>query len=89
MSTRTEASDEIRCDYIAGCDGFHGISRSAFPDGALTIYERTYPFAWLGILAEAAPSRDELLYMHHQRGFALIQHAVAADHAALSAMQAG
>jgi p-hydroxybenzoate 3-monooxygenase len=63
--------DEIRCDYIAGCDGFHGISRSSFPAGALTTYERGYPFAWLGILAEAAPSREELLYMHHERGFAL------------------
>ena len=63
--------DEIRCDYIAGCDGFHGISRSAFPANALATYERSYPFAWLGILAEAAPSRDELLYMHHDRGFAL------------------
>jgi len=63
--------DEIRCDYVAGCDGFHGISRSAFPPEAVTIYERDYPFAWLGILAEAAPSRDELLYMHHERGFAL------------------
>ncbi len=63
--------DEIRCDYIAGCDGFHGISRSAFPSGSLTCYERSYPFAWLGILAEAPPSREELLYMHHQRGFAL------------------
>ena len=63
--------DTIRCDYIAGCDGFHGVSRSSFPDGALTIYDRTYPFAWLGILAEAAPSREELVYMHHERGFAL------------------
>ena len=63
--------DEILCDYIAGCDGFHGISRGSFPPGALTTYERCYPFAWLGILAEAAPSRDELLYMHHERGFAL------------------
>ena len=63
--------DEINCEYIAGCDGFHGICRSAFPDGALTIYERIYPFAWLGILAEAAPSQEELVYMHHQRGFAL------------------
>lgn len=63
--------DEIRCDYIAGCDGFHGVSRSACPPDALTTYERNYPFAWLGILAEAAPSRDELLYMHHERGFAL------------------
>ena len=63
--------DEIRCDYIAGCDGFHGISRSSFPDGALTVYERNYPFAWLGILAEAPTSREELLYMHHERGFSL------------------
>lgn len=65
------AVDEIRCDYVAGCDGSHGISRSAFPEDALTIYERSYPFAWLGVLAEAAPSREELLYMHHERGFAL------------------
>ncbi|MBV8629300.1 MAG: 4-hydroxybenzoate 3-monooxygenase [Silvibacterium sp.] len=64
-------ADEIRCDFIAGCDGFHGISRSAFPPGVLSIYEHTYPFAWLGILAEAPPSRNELLYMHHERGFAL------------------
>lgn len=63
--------DEIRCDYIAGCDGFHGISRSAFPEGALHVYDRAYPFAWLGVLAEAPPSREELLYMHHERGFAL------------------
>ena len=63
--------DEIDCDYIAGCDGFHGIARDCFPAGALTVYERTYPFAWLGVLAEAAPTRDELLYMHHERGFAL------------------
>jgi p-hydroxybenzoate 3-monooxygenase len=64
-------ADEIRCDFIAGCDGFHGISRSAFPEGVPTAYDRNYPFAWLGILAEAAPSREELLYMHHERGFAL------------------
>jgi p-hydroxybenzoate 3-monooxygenase len=63
--------DEIHCEFIAGCDGFHGITRSAFPEGVLTSYERSYPFAWLGILAEAAPSREELLYMHHSRGFAL------------------
>jgi p-hydroxybenzoate 3-monooxygenase len=64
-------ADEIQCDFIAGCDGFHGISRSSFPNGSLTLYERTYPFAWLGILAEAAPSREELVYMQHDRGFAL------------------
>jgi p-hydroxybenzoate 3-monooxygenase len=63
--------DTITCDFIAGCDGFHGISRTSFPDGKLKTYERTYPFAWLGILAEAAPSREELLYMHSERGFAL------------------
>jgi len=63
--------DVISCDYIAGCDGFHGISRSSIPPRALTVYDRTYPFAWLGILAEAAPSREELIYMHHERGFAL------------------
>jgi p-hydroxybenzoate 3-monooxygenase len=63
--------DEIHCSYIAGCDGFHGVSRGMFPDGSLGIYERSYPFAWLGILAEAAPSQDELVYMHHERGFAL------------------
>ena len=64
-------SDEVYCDYIAGCDGFHGICRGAFPEGVLSIYERNYPFAWLGILAEAAPSQKELVYMHHRRGFAL------------------
>jgi p-hydroxybenzoate 3-monooxygenase len=63
--------DIVSCDYVAGCDGFHGISRSSFPNGALTAYDQTYPFAWLGILAEAAPSREELVYMHHERGFAL------------------
>jgi len=63
--------DEISCDYIAGCDGFHGISRGAFPEGTLKLYERSYPFAWLGILAEAPPSQQELVYMHHPRGFAL------------------
>src|SRR5580658_6392103 len=64
-------ADEIQCDYIAGCDGFHGISRPSFPNGSLTFYERTYPFGLLGILAEGAPTRDELVYMQHDRGFAL------------------
>ena len=62
---------EVVCDFIAGCDGFHGISRPAIPRDVLTVYERTYPFAWLGILAEAAPSCHELVYTHHERGFAL------------------
>ncbi|HXJ38517.1 MAG TPA: 4-hydroxybenzoate 3-monooxygenase [Bryobacteraceae bacterium] len=61
---------EIQCDFIAGCDGFHGICRPAIA-GVLTPYERVYPFAWLGILAHAAPSSDELVYSLHERGFAL------------------
>jgi p-hydroxybenzoate 3-monooxygenase len=64
-------SHEIECDYVAGCDGFHGPCRSAIPAGALTRFERTYPFAWLGILAATPPSLDELIYAHHERGFAL------------------
>src|SRR5687767_13375948 len=67
-----EAADhEVRCDFIAGCDGFHGICRPAIPTGVLTCFERVYPFAWLGILADAAPSSDELVYTYHERGFAL------------------
>jgi p-hydroxybenzoate 3-monooxygenase len=62
---------ELRCDFIAGCDGFHGICRPSIPHGRLTIYERTYPFAWLGILAHAAPTSQELVYSLHDRGFAL------------------
>ena len=67
-----EGSDhELRCDVVAGCDGFHGISRPTVPDDVLRVYEREYPFAWLGILAEVAPSNEELIYCHHDRGFAL------------------
>jgi p-hydroxybenzoate 3-monooxygenase len=62
---------ELRCDAIAGCDGFHGVCRSSIPAGALSIFERAYPFAWLGILAQAPPTRDELIYAYHERGFAL------------------
>ncbi len=62
---------ELVCDFIAGCDGFHGVSRPSVPEGVITAYERVYPFAWLGILAEAAPSSEELVYTYHQRGFAL------------------
>jgi len=65
------ADREIQCDFIAGCDGFHGVCRPSIPDGALTLFERVYPFGWLGILAEAVPSCDELVYTHHERGFAL------------------
>jgi len=63
---------EINCDFIAGCDGFHGISRAAIPAGEVTVYEREYPFAWLGILAQAAPSSKEVTYTNHERGFALL-----------------
>jgi p-hydroxybenzoate 3-monooxygenase len=63
--------EELRCDFVAGCDGFHGICRQSIPGDVLRIYERAYPFGWLGILAEAAPSSHELVYSHHERGFAL------------------
>jgi p-hydroxybenzoate 3-monooxygenase len=62
---------ELACDVIAGCDGFHGICRPSVPVGVLNAFERTYPFAWLGILAQAAPSHEELIYAYHERGFAL------------------
>jgi p-hydroxybenzoate 3-monooxygenase len=65
------ARREISCDAIAGCDGFHGICRPAIPPGVLTTWERDYPYAWLGILADVPPSTDELIYAHHAHGFAL------------------
>jgi p-hydroxybenzoate 3-monooxygenase len=66
-----DEAKELICDMIAGCDGFHGICRPSIPDRVLTLYERTYPFAWLGILARAPPVSEELIYAHHERGFAL------------------
>jgi p-hydroxybenzoate 3-monooxygenase len=63
---------ELTCDFIAGCDGFHGICRPSVPSGVLTEYVREYPFGWLGILAEAPPSSEELVYTYHDRGFALL-----------------
>jgi p-hydroxybenzoate 3-monooxygenase len=63
---------ELSCDFIAGCDGFHGICRSSIPADVLRVYERIYPFGWLGILAEAPPSSEELIYTYHERGFALL-----------------
>ena len=62
---------QLTCDFIAGCDGFHGVCRPSIPADALTVYDRIYPFAWLGILAEARPSSEELIYAYHERGFAL------------------
>ena len=61
----------LECDVIAGCDGFHGIARETIPAGHLREFHHEYPFAWLGILADVAPSTDELIYSHHERGFAL------------------
>ncbi|WLR92633.1 4-hydroxybenzoate 3-monooxygenase [Shinella zoogloeoides] len=61
----------IDCDFIAGCDGFHGASRKAVPDGAIRTFEKVYPFGWLGVLAEVPPVSDELIYANHPRGFAL------------------
>jgi p-hydroxybenzoate 3-monooxygenase len=61
----------LACDFIAGCDGFHGVARQSVPAGALRVFERTYPFAWLGILAKAPPTHDELIYAYHDHGFAL------------------
>jgi p-hydroxybenzoate 3-monooxygenase len=66
-----EGEVRIDCDLIAGCDGFHGICRPSIPDGVLSEHEYVYPFGWLGILAEAAPTTDELIYAWHERGFAL------------------
>jgi p-hydroxybenzoate 3-monooxygenase len=63
---------ELTCDFIAGCDGFHGVCRPSIPSGVLTVFDRTYPFAWLGILAQAPPSSQELVYAYHERGFALL-----------------
>jgi p-hydroxybenzoate 3-monooxygenase len=63
---------ELRCDAVAGCDGFHGVCRPSIPDGVLHAFSREYPYGWLGILAAVAPSSDELVYSHHPRGFALL-----------------
>jgi len=62
---------ELVCDFVAGCDGFHGISRDAIPKQALRVFQSEYPFAWLGVLADIAPSTEELIYASHERGFAL------------------
>jgi p-hydroxybenzoate 3-monooxygenase len=69
--THEGEEQELRCEAVAGCDGFHGISRPSVPDGVLSFNELVYPFAWLGILAEVAPSTEELIYAPHERGFAL------------------
>jgi p-hydroxybenzoate 3-monooxygenase len=63
---------ELACDFIAGCDGFHGVSRATVKRDQITLHERVFPFAWLGILAAAPPSNEELIYAHHDDGFALL-----------------
>jgi p-hydroxybenzoate 3-monooxygenase len=65
------APGELECDFIAGCDGFHGVSRQTIPEASLRTYERVYPFGWLGILSETPPVSPELIYVSHERGFAL------------------
>jgi p-hydroxybenzoate 3-monooxygenase len=68
---RDGESRELNCDFIAGCDGSHGVCRPSIPAGVIATYEKIYPFAWLGILAEAPPTSEELVYSLHDRGFAL------------------
>ncbi len=71
-TTTGGAAESIECDYIAGCDGFHGVCRPSIPGGVLREYEHAYPFGWLGILAHVKPSSDELVYARHERGFSLL-----------------
>ena len=72
LFTYEGAARELECDVIAGCDGFHGVSRASIPADVLRTFTREYPFGWLGILAQVAPSNDELIYSNHERGFALL-----------------
>jgi p-hydroxybenzoate 3-monooxygenase len=69
--THEGCAQQIDCDFIAGCDGFHGVCRPSIPDGVLSVFERDYPFGWLGILAESPPPDHELIYSYTDRGFAL------------------
>ncbi len=68
---QNEETHVLECDFIAGCDGYHGISRKSMPTGSYNEFQKEYPFSWLGILAHVAPSSDELIYAYHERGFAL------------------
>jgi p-hydroxybenzoate 3-monooxygenase len=65
------AEQRLDCDFIAGCDGYHGVSRATIPDNVLKTFERVYPFGWLGVLADVPPCDHELIYSNHERGFAL------------------
>jgi p-hydroxybenzoate 3-monooxygenase len=64
-------AESLECDFIAGCDGFHGVSRASVPQGAIKLYERVYSFGWLGVLSDTTPVSEELIYVSHERGFAL------------------
>jgi p-hydroxybenzoate 3-monooxygenase len=69
--TRAGRREQISCDFIAGCDGYHGVCRRSIPKGAIQSYERSLPFGWLGVLADVPPAANELIYARHERGFAL------------------
>jgi p-hydroxybenzoate 3-monooxygenase len=69
--TENGVAKTLACDFIAGCDGYHGVTRVSVPPAAITAYERAYPFGWLGVLADVPPASHELIYAHHPRGFAL------------------
>ncbi len=69
--TQDGARRRLDCDFIAGCDGFHGVCRASVPSEAIRLFERVYPFGWLGLLVDQPPLADELIYAHHERGFAL------------------
>jgi len=69
--TKDGRSHEVACDFIAGCDGYHGVCRASIAPERLHVYERTYPFGWLGVLSETPPVAHELIYSNHSRGFAL------------------
>jgi p-hydroxybenzoate 3-monooxygenase len=68
---RDGREEELHCDFVAGCDGFHGAARQSVPKGSIQEFERVYPFGWLGILSDVPPVDDELIYVNHERGFAL------------------
>ncbi len=70
--THEHETVELQCDFIAGCDGFHGVSRASLPESITTVFTRSYPFGWLGILMQAPPSADELIYAYSKRGFSLV-----------------
>ncbi len=69
--TQNGEAQSLECDFIVGCDGYHGVARGSIPDDVLKIYERVYPFGWLGILADVPPANHELIYANHEHGFAL------------------